>query len=172
MKAYTVTVRPNADAFAAILRFDPDAVIELETADVDAETYTVNSAFSLDALLDAAPGMIEWDDAPAKELIPAISVMGTLLLDECKFFFDSLTGEPLSAEVFHDFGGSTVEHIAPADVPWEVREQVDRYLAAHTARETGLYGLLLWIDRKVGRFTRATRAMWRVWNWYVARGAQ
>lgn len=62
MNTYTVIVRPNADAFAAILRFAPDAWSELETAAEDAETYTINSVYPLDALLDAAPGLIEWSD--------------------------------------------------------------------------------------------------------------
>jgi len=62
MKPYTVTVKPMSDAFAAILLFDPDARIELESGDEAAETYTISSVYALDALLAAAPGLIEWSD--------------------------------------------------------------------------------------------------------------
>ena len=65
MNTYTVTVKPNANAFAAILRFDPEAVIELEDSDETAETYSITSDSVLDSLLDAAPGLVEWDDEPA-----------------------------------------------------------------------------------------------------------
>ena len=64
MNTYTVTVKPNANAFAAILRFDPEAVIELEDSDETAETYSITSDYVLDPLLDAAPGLVEWDDVP------------------------------------------------------------------------------------------------------------
>ena len=175
MKTYTVTVKPNRDAFAAILHFDSDAWVELESGDEAAETYTINSEYALDALLDAAPGLIEWDDVVAVlPDVPMISVTGTTgTHDERKFFFDSLTGEPLFVEVFHDFDDPTTEMLARADVPAAVAAEVDRYLAAATTAETGLYGMLLRLDRRGGQFTTATRAMWRVWNWYVvARGAQ
>ena len=33
MNKYTVTVKPNSDAFAAILRYDPEVVIELDRSD-------------------------------------------------------------------------------------------------------------------------------------------
>ena len=59
---YAVTVRPNADAFAAILRFDPDVRIELETAAEDTETYTISSVYPLDTLIDSAPGITTWDE--------------------------------------------------------------------------------------------------------------
>lgn len=170
MNTYTVTVRPNADAFAAILRFDPDAWIELETAAEDAETYTISSVYALDALLDAALGLIEWDDVVA---VPMISVLGSnKTYDLCTFFFDSLTGEPVYLQREVDFGEPVIEQLTPADVPDDVAAEVQRYLAATTVGETGLYGLLLRLDRKIGRFTIATRIMWRMWNWYVARGAQ
>lgn len=66
MNTYTVTVKPNANAFAAILRFDPEAVIELEDSDETAETYSITSDSVLDSLLDAAPGLVEWDDLAAR----------------------------------------------------------------------------------------------------------
>lgn len=63
MNTYTIIVKPNSNAFAAILRFDPDAMIEFDHGDESAETYTITSQFPLDSLLDAAPGLVEWDDA-------------------------------------------------------------------------------------------------------------
>ena len=66
MNTYTVTVKPNSNAFAAIQRFDPNVLIELEDSDETAETYTVSSELTLDALLDAAPGLVEWDDLAAR----------------------------------------------------------------------------------------------------------
>lgn len=68
MNTYTVTVKPDSNAFAAIQRFDPEVLIELEDSDEAAETYAITSDFVLDVLLDAAPGLVEWDDAPAKSL--------------------------------------------------------------------------------------------------------
>ena len=62
---YTVTVKPNSNAFAAIQRFDPEVLIELEANDEATETYTITSDYVLDPLLDAAPGLVEWDDEPA-----------------------------------------------------------------------------------------------------------
>ena len=64
MNTYTITVKPESDAFAAIQRFDPDALIELEANDEATETYTITSDYVLDPLLDAAPGLVEWDDVP------------------------------------------------------------------------------------------------------------
>ena len=55
MNVYEVTVKPNANAFAAIQRFDPSVLIELEANDENAETYTLSSAYVLDSLLDNAP---------------------------------------------------------------------------------------------------------------------
>ena len=63
MNTYTVTVKPNSNAFAAILRFDHEAVIELEDSNETAETYTIASDYALDSLLDNAPGLVEWDNA-------------------------------------------------------------------------------------------------------------
>ena len=63
MNVYEVTVKPNANAFAAIQRFDPSVLIELEANDENAETYTLSSAYVLDSLLDNAPGLVEWDNA-------------------------------------------------------------------------------------------------------------
>ena len=63
----TVTVKPMSGAFAAIHSFDPDAVIELETGDENAETYTINSIYLLHNLLDDAPGVIEWNEQTADE---------------------------------------------------------------------------------------------------------
>ena len=37
MNVYKVTVKPNANAFAAIQRFDPSVLIELEANDENAE---------------------------------------------------------------------------------------------------------------------------------------
>jgi hypothetical protein len=65
MKTYTVTVKPNSNAFAALMRFDLEVVIEFEHGDESAEVYTVASQFPLDTLLDAAPGLVGWDDAPS-----------------------------------------------------------------------------------------------------------
>ena len=62
MKIYTISIRPNANAFAGILIFDPDCWIELETITENIETYTVSSVYTLDALIDAAPGIVEWDE--------------------------------------------------------------------------------------------------------------
>lgn len=62
MKAYSATVKPNSNAFAAIQRFDPEAVIELRDASEVAETYTITSEFDLFSLLDAAPGVDVWDE--------------------------------------------------------------------------------------------------------------
>ena len=68
MKFYTVTVKPDANAFAAILRFDPSVMIELEDSDETAETYSITSELTLDSLLDAAPGLVEWDESTPKEV--------------------------------------------------------------------------------------------------------
>lgn len=62
MKTYTVTVRPNSDAFAAIRRFDPEAAIELEVTSDTTETYTIASEYDLFSLLDDAPGVEVWDE--------------------------------------------------------------------------------------------------------------
>ena len=64
MNTYTVKVTPDSNAFFAIGIFDPDAVIERESGDNEAEVYTITSIYSLDTLIDAAPGVIEWDDVP------------------------------------------------------------------------------------------------------------
>lgn len=61
MKIYTVVVKPNSNAFAAIVRFDPEAVVELDGGDTETEIYTITSGSALDHLLDAVPGLIEWD---------------------------------------------------------------------------------------------------------------
>ena len=63
MNVYEVTVKPNANAFAAIQRFDPSVLIELEANDENAETYTLSSAYVLDSHLDNAHGLVEWDNA-------------------------------------------------------------------------------------------------------------
>ena len=48
MNTYTIAVKPESDAFAAIQRFDPDALIELEANDEVTETYTITSDYVLD----------------------------------------------------------------------------------------------------------------------------
>ena len=63
MNTYTVTVKPDSNAFAAIQRFDPEVLIELEDSDEATETYTITSDYALDNLLDAAPGLVEWEEA-------------------------------------------------------------------------------------------------------------
>ena len=66
MKTYTVTVKPDSNAFAAILRFDPEAGIEFKFSDNETEMYTITSALVLDHLIETAPGLVEWDYAPSK----------------------------------------------------------------------------------------------------------
>jgi hypothetical protein len=61
MNTYTVTVAPNSDAFAAIRRLDPDALIEFESGDTQFEHYTINTNFDLQRLLDAETGIQVWD---------------------------------------------------------------------------------------------------------------
>ena len=73
---YTVTVKPMSDAFAAILRFDPDAWVEFESGDEAAETYTINSEYALDALLDAAPGLIAWNDLKVHSYVVVVDNNG------------------------------------------------------------------------------------------------
>ena len=63
MNTYTVTVKPDSNAFAAIMRFDPEVLIELEDSDETTETYNITSDYALDNLLDAAPGLVEWEEA-------------------------------------------------------------------------------------------------------------
>jgi len=102
-----------------------------------------------------------------------ISVLGNNKAhDLCTYFFDYCTGEPLFVQREVDFDEPVVEPLTLADVPDDVAAVVRKHLAATTPRETGVYGLLLAIDRRIGRFTVFTRAMWRVWNWYVERGAK
>lgn len=59
---YTITVRPMSNAFAAIRSFDPNALIELDHAEEESESYTIISIYLLHNLLDDAPGVIEWCD--------------------------------------------------------------------------------------------------------------
>lgn len=59
---YTVIVEPMSNAFSAILKFDPCVWIEFEEGDEVAETYTINSAHDLSAVIEAAPGLITWCD--------------------------------------------------------------------------------------------------------------
>lgn len=59
---YTVTVKPDSNAFAAIRFFDPNALIELDQGDEKAENYTITSIYLLHNLLDNAPGIIEWNE--------------------------------------------------------------------------------------------------------------
>ena len=66
MNTYTVTVKTNSNAFAAIQRFNPEVLIELEDSNEASETYTITSEYVLDSLLDAAPGLVEWDDLTAR----------------------------------------------------------------------------------------------------------
>jgi hypothetical protein len=66
-KTYTVTVIADSDAFAAIMRFDPEAVIELDAVSDSIETYTITSVYPLDASLNDARGVIEWDIEPAEQ---------------------------------------------------------------------------------------------------------
>lgn len=65
MKTYAVTVKQNSDAFAAIRRFDPEAVIEFENGCVDLEYYTITSEYDLHHLLDAETAIQDWDVAEA-----------------------------------------------------------------------------------------------------------
>ena len=76
MNTYTVTVKPDSNAFAAIQRFDPEVLIELEDSDEATETYTISSTHILDALLDAAPGLVEWDESTPKEVAWLTGITG------------------------------------------------------------------------------------------------
>lgn len=58
---YAVAVKPMSDAFAAIQRFDPEAVIEIDRLEEDVEYYTIQTEFRIDALFDDNPGIIEWN---------------------------------------------------------------------------------------------------------------
>ena len=59
MKTYTVILTPDAEnAFASVIRFDRDAVIELENED---NTYTIETEYDIDQLLDMEPGVFCYD---------------------------------------------------------------------------------------------------------------
>ena len=73
MNTYTVTVKPNFNAFAAIMRFDPEVLIELEDSDEAVETYTITSECVLDSLLDAAPAGRPGRPAGRRRVAPVIS---------------------------------------------------------------------------------------------------
>lgn len=65
MITYTVTVKPNSNAFAAIQRFVPEdeaLMIECLYFDDEVEKYEILTDRPIDALLDATPGLIEWTD--------------------------------------------------------------------------------------------------------------
>ena len=73
---YTVTVKPDSNAFAAIQRFDPEVLIELEDGNETAETYTISGNYVLDQLLDEAPGLIEWEKTTQEEVVWLKSITG------------------------------------------------------------------------------------------------
>ena len=59
MKTYTVTLTADAEnAFASVIRFDRDAVIELENED---NIYTIETKYDIEQLLDMEPGVFCYD---------------------------------------------------------------------------------------------------------------
>ena len=93
MNTYTITVKPESDAFAAIQRFDPDALIELEANDEATETYTITSDYVLDPLLDAAPGLVEWDDLAAAGGYEVVASESGFMNKEANEFIRAAGGE-------------------------------------------------------------------------------
>ena len=104
MNVYKVTVKPNSDAFSAIMRFDHDVLIELEDGNETAETYTISGNYVLDQLLDEAPGLIEWEKTTQEEVVWLKSITGAnreywrQLFGECGFAAVAAAFEYASAQ--------------------------------------------------------------------------
>jgi len=61
---YTIKVRTSdmtlPGAFVAVMRLDPEAIIELEGADGEREVYSIQTAYDIDRLLDLEEAVIEY----------------------------------------------------------------------------------------------------------------
>lgn len=59
MKRYTVKLTPDSEnTFSAVLRFDHDAVIELND---EQAIYTIDTEYDIDRLLDIEPGVVSYE---------------------------------------------------------------------------------------------------------------
>jgi len=80
---YTVTAKPNSNAFAAVQRFVPEngtLAIECIYFDDEVEKFEIFTDRAIDALLDAESGIISWTDE-VKLAMQAYDEMNRRILD-------------------------------------------------------------------------------------------